>query len=344
MSLARSTLAAVVLAAALAPLAAGCIYAPIDLGGLADLGRVQEVTLVDAPVDHKVVLIAIDGEITDEADAGFFGTTEGTTAQVKDVLDLARRDSDVKAIILRINSPGGGVTASDVVHREIVKWKRETRKPVVALLMDVAASGGYYIAVAADRIVAHPTSTTGSIGVIALLPNVSGLADKIGVKVHAVKSGDRKDMGNPFRPITDDDLKTFQSLIDQSYNRFLDVILEGRKGLGREALRKVADGRVMTAADARAAKLVDEIGYFDEALLAARRLANIPDARVVTFERKGLGAGKRTIYSRSFADPIEATILGRGREGDRNLVKIDARPLLPSPRPAIKYLWLPMMN
>jgi protease-4 len=322
--------------------AGGCIYAPLDLGP-ADLGKPHEVTLVESGADAKVLLVRIDGDITDEGEGpSLFGGREGTTAQVKDVLDLARRDDSICALLVRVNSPGGGVTASDIIYRELLAWKRQTGKPVVALLMDVAASGGYYVSLAADRIVAHPTCVTGSIGVIAMLPNVSGLFDKIGVKVHTIKSGEKKDVGSPFRPMTEDDQKSMQSLIDHVYGRFVDVVVEGRRGaLSREGVRKLADGRVFTAAEARAAKLVDEIGYFDDAFALAKRLANVRDARVVAIERKGLGAGRRTIYSREFVEPVEASVLAPGREGDRNLIKLDARPLGPSLGPVLRYLWLP---
>jgi protease-4 len=329
----------------LTALGAGCIYAPIDFG-FADIGKVQEVTLIEAATDAKVVLVRIDGEITEMgSDRGILGSTEGTTAQVKDVLDLARRDESVRALLVRIDSPGGGVTASDIVYRELLDWKRATGKPVVALFMDTAASGGYYAAMAADRIVAHPTAITGSIGVVAMLPNVSGLADKVGVKVYTVKSGERKDAGNPFRPMGEDDLRSFQSLVDQMYARFVDVVVEGRKGLlTREAVRKAADGRVYTAAEAKALRLVDEIGYFGDAVALARQLANVKEARVVTYERKGFTTGRRTIYSRGIGDPVEASVLARGERGDVNVVKLDAAPLLDSPRPSFKYLWLPSVR
>jgi protease-4 len=325
----------------LGPLAGGCIYAPFDLG-LQDLGKVQEVTLVDSKSDWKVLLLRVDGEITDEPDSnGLFGSREGTVAHVKDVLELAKDDEKVKAILLRIDSPGGGVTASDVIYHELTKWKEEQQKPVVALFMDTAASGGYYIAQAADRIVAHPTAVTGSIGVIAFLPNVSGLADKIGVKVTAVKSGPLKDMGNPFRPLEADEQRVFQNLINDMYEKFVAVVATGRKkaGLTPDDVRKLADGRVYTAQDAKKTRLVDEIGYFEDALRATKTLAGVKDAKVVTYERKGIGAGRHTIYSQADAEPVAANIWARGGEG--NVVKIEAPGLEALKRPTFNYLWAP---
>lgn len=322
--------------------ASGCIYAPLDLG-LGEIGKVQEVTLVEAASPAKILMLRIDGEISDSGESGFFGTSEGTTAQVKDLLDLSLGDDAVKALIVRIDSPGGGVTASDIIYREILDWKKATGKPVVALFMDTAASGGYYAAMAADKIVAHPTSICGSIGVIAMLPNVSGLAEKLGVTVHTVKSGANKDLGSPFRPMTAEDLKTFQTLIDQMYERFVDVVAEGRKGkITRDGVKKIADGRVYTSAEAKRLNMIDQIGYTADAIAVAKGLANVKDASVVTYERKGFGAGRRTIYSRSQGDPVAASVLSRAAgQGDVNAVKVDLGGLLPSSRPRLSYLWMP---
>jgi protease IV len=342
MRFARIVLAVTV--AALAPIGAGCVVLDLDLG---NIGQMQEVTLVPGESDEKILLVRIDGEITDRPmSTGFFGSQEGSTAQVKEALELALEDRSVKAILLRIDSPGGGVTASDIIYREILDWKKKTKKPVVALFMDMAASGGYYVAQAADRIVAHPTCITGSIGVIAMFPNFTGLGDKLGVKVHTIKSGDNKDVGNPFRAMSDDDRKQLQTLIDQIYTQFFDVVLKGRPGLTPDRLKKVADGRVLTAKEAKAAGLIDEIGYFPEAIAAAKSLAKLTDPRVVAYEQKSFGSGRRTIYSGTFVDPKLAGAPAPGREGDTNLLKIDARELAPGgrPGPAFKYLWMPTFN
>lgn len=326
----------------LVSLSTGCIYAPFDLG-LQDLGKVQEVTLVDSKSEGKILLLRIDGEITDEPEAqGLFGSREGTVAHVKDVLELAKDDDRIKAILIRIDSPGGGVTASDVIYHELLLWKTETKKPVVALFMDVAASGGYYIAQAADRIVAHPTAVTGSIGVIAMLPNVSGLEQKIGVEVNVVKSGPLKDMGNPFKPLDADAQRVFQRLINDMYEKFVGVVAEGRKraGLSKDDVRKLADGRVYTAEDAKKAKLVDEVGYFDDAVRTTKALADVKDAKVVTYERKGIGAGRHTVYSRSDGEPVQANFFARGGE---NVLRLEV-PGLPIKRPVLNYLWAPGLN
>lgn len=341
---------ALLAAAALAGASSGCIYAPLDFG-LGELGKPQEITLVDGPEERKILVVRIDGEISDEPDGDgdfLLGGREAMTAQVKDVLDLASRDEnrkDLKAVLVRINSPGGGVTASDIIHRELAEWKRKTGKPVVAILMDTAASGGYYVAQAADRIVAHPTCITGSIGVIAWIPNVTGLLGKIGVTVDTYKQGAKKDVGNPFRTPTEEDRTEIDHLLRQMYDQFVDVVASGRKSAGLTPKEvRATEARIFTAREALKAKLVDEVGYFDDAVAAAKKLAKIgekEDVRVITYERKGIGAGRRTIYSRTLAEPIEATILARGGAGDRNLLKIDAGALAPKSRPVFKYIWIP---
>ena len=135
-------------------------------------------------------------------------------------------DKDVRAVVLRINSPGGGVTATDLMYGEVLRFRAQTGKPVIAAMLDVAASGGYYLACAADTIYAQPTTVTGSIGVIMMAPEFAGTMQKIGVRVNVIKSGEMKDMGSPFREMNEQDRAVLQGLIDGMYARFLDVVAE----------------------------------------------------------------------------------------------------------------------
>jgi protease-4 len=331
--------AARVLAVAAAAGVAGCIYAPVDLG-LGDIGKEVEVTVVESGASEKVALLKIDGEIEDSPDGSSIFALEGTVSSVRHQIELASNDPDVRAVIMRINSPGGGVTASDVIYREVVRFRQQTGKPVVALLMDTAASGGYYVAQAGDRVIAHPTTITGSIGVVAYLPDLSGLGEKIGVKVVAIKSGEMKDMGSPFRALTEKDRASFQSLIDQMYTRFVDVVVDGRKraGLDRATVLKLADGRVYTADEAKRAKLIDDIGYFEDALRWAKDRSGLADAKVVTWVRKGFGGGRATIYSQS---PIEATAATLLAHGGENVVRLEVPGVPKRPRAVLNYLWEP---
>jgi len=148
---------------------------------------------------------------------------------------------DVKAVVLRVNSPGGTVTASDIIYRELMLFRERTKVPVVAVMMDVAASGGYYLAMATDAILVHPSTVTGSIGVIMLTVNAKGLLEKVGVEANAITSGPRKDMGSPFRTMTSEEKAIFQGVIDSFYQRFLTVVQEGRPELSADQIKKLAD-------------------------------------------------------------------------------------------------------
>ena len=204
--------------------------------------------------------------------------------RLREELKKAAEDPDVRALLVRINSPGGTVTAADIIHQEIDGWKRATGRPVVAVMLDVAASGGYYVALAADTIVAHPTSVTGSIGVIMFSLNAEGLMQKVGLSAGAIKSGERKDMGSPFRALTDEERKIFQGVIDNLYAQFVAKLVAGRR-LPPETARSVADGRIYSAQQALALKLVDRVGYMPDAIDAARRAAGVDEARVVVYHR-----------------------------------------------------------
>lgn len=262
-------------------LLSGCVF--ISLPGIEPLAE----KTVEGKGDNKVLLIDISGIIKDEETSGLLGveTRPNLTARIKEELGKAAADSDVKAVVLRINTPGGSVTTSDIIAHEIRKFKQEKKVPVIAELMDTAASGGYYIAASADKIIANPTTVTGSIGVIAFSVNASGLMDKIGLTNQTIKSGDRKDIGSPLRPMTEEDRKILQSVINDMYERFLDQVMEGRKsqGFSREELRKISDGRIFTASQALELKLIDSIGYLDDAVAEARKAAGVKEARTITY-------------------------------------------------------------
>ena len=212
--------------------------------------------------------------------------------RVRGLLAIARKDDQIKALLLDIDSPGGGVTASDIIYHELKKFRTETRKPVVALFGDVAASGGYYVAMAADHVVARRTTVTGSIGVISRFVIWSELLAKVGVAVETIKSPNAnggaslKDIGSGFRPMTEAERALLQALVTEMWQRFVEVVGEGRTGrLELDAVRKLADGRVFTGQQALALKLVDEVGYREAAIDKARELAKAPDARVISLKR-----------------------------------------------------------
>ncbi|MFH1378698.1 MAG: signal peptide peptidase SppA [bacterium] len=197
----------------------------------------------------------------------------GNPDQIVKKLKTFREDSDIKAVLLRINSPGGSVASVQEIYREIMLMRKQG-KIVVASMADVAASGGYYIASAADKIVANPGTITGSIGVIMETGNLQELFKKIGVKLEVIKSGTHKDSGSPHRPLTAEERKIFQGLIDNAYDQFIDAIIEGRH-MDKSKLLRLATGRVFTGEQAAGNGLIDELGGKMEAIDLAARLAQI---------------------------------------------------------------------
>jgi protease-4 len=260
----------------------------------------------------KVAVVRIDGVIM-----------EGFTDYARKQIDQAAEDKDVKAVVVRINSPGGTITASDDLYHRIKELrdgnpaKHTPAKPVVVSMGGLAASGGYYIAVPAQRIVAERTTTTGSIGVYASFPNVTGLAKKYGFSMNIIKAGDVKDSGSMFHDMTPQERQLWQDSVDHAYNQFLAVVEEGRhqlKGKLREKIidrtiprrdgngdvvhdkggkeevvhyvRRLADGGVFTADEAKKYKLIDDIGYLEDAITAARKAAAVGDNyEAVTYDR-----------------------------------------------------------
>jgi protease IV len=287
----------------------GCSVISVDL-----TPRLQplEETTVEGRGAAKILVIDISGVLSDEGvtpilSVGASPPRVSLLVRMREELTKAEKDPKVRAVVLRINSPGGTVTASDIVYRELTLFRERTRRPVVAVLMDVAASGGYYVALAADTIVAHPTTVTGSIGTIMVTANAEGLMQKIGVAPVTIKSGPRKDMGSPFRTLTPEERAIFQSVIDDMHRQFSDKVAERRR-LAPDAVRHLADGRIYTADQALAAKLIDQIGYMPEVLDQARKAAGVEQARVVVYGRPR--EYRATYYARSDVPggSLEATL------------------------------------
>jgi protease-4 len=219
--------------------------------------------------------------------------------RVREELEKARRDDKVRALVVRINSPGGTVTASDIIYRELDAFRAATGVPIVASMMDVAASGGYYIALAADTIIAHPTTVTGSIGVIMISLNAEGLMQKVGLATNTIKSGERKDMGSPFRPLTPEERAIFQSVIDDLQRQFVAKVVARRK-LTPATAATLADGRIYTAEQALGHRLIDRIGYVADAIDTARQAAGLERAKVIVYKRPR--EYRATYYARAEAE------------------------------------------
>ena len=230
----------------------------------------------------KIAVVPVEGTIA-SADDSLGGTQPTVTPEgLADALRQAGGDPTVAAVVLEVNSPGGGVTASDEMHQSILDFKENTGKHVVVSMGDTAASGGYYISTAADRIVANETTLTGSLGVIFQLTNFAEAADKYGIKQEVIKSGKYKDIGNSFRELKPEEREILQSIVDESYAQFVDVISAGRN-IPEERVREIADGRVYSGLQAEELGLVDSFGGLDEASAAAGRLAGTSDTTVVRY-------------------------------------------------------------
>lgn len=281
-------------------------------------------------VSDKIAVIEVDGIISNQQNSGFLSSGENPVSLLAEKLEMAKNDSNVKAIVLRINSPGGTVAGSDMMYHSLMEFKKETGKPVVACMLDLAASGGYYLAVGADGIMATPSTITGSIGTIMQTVSFAGTMKLIGIKAESIKSGEMKDMASPFHDMKEKEREVLQGIIMEFYENFLAVVKKGRKNLPIEKLRELADGRVYTGTEARKLGLVDRIGYPDDAVKWAREMA-------------GVKKGKVVIYNRSFE--YKANLYGTasamaGFKG-ASLINIELPSWLQMKGPSFLYLWQP---
>ena len=316
---------AVLLALALSSLA-GCSLVTLDFQPKI---RPLEEETVEGKGSSKILLLDLSGTLAEDLPSFSLGAPPPRVpllARVREELAKAEKDDHVRALIVRINSPGGTITASDILYHEILAFKQRRKIPVIAAIMDVGASGGYYAALAADTIVANPTTITGSIGVVMVTVNAQGLMEKIGVAPLAIKSGPMKDAGSPFRALTGPELAVFQNIIDEMYDRFVGLIVQSRK-LPEDRVRALADGRVYTAEQALRLGLVDRIGYLEDVVKLARDAAKLDEARVVMYHRPK--EYRSNLYSSTLA----------AATADSTLAQFAA--VLGGSGPRFLYLWWP---
>ncbi|MEE9584422.1 MAG: signal peptide peptidase SppA [Candidatus Brocadiales bacterium] len=315
------------LVAAAATVFAGCaVNIPIT-------ARVQplEEQVVSGEGKDKVLVVDVSGIISDRKRKGplRLSSRPSMVARIKETLEKAKEDDDIKAVVLRINSPGGTVTASDIIYHEIKEFKKERGLKVVACIMGLGTSGGYYVAASADKIVALPTGITGSIGVILLKINMQGLMEKIGVQDEVIISGDKKDAALPFRPLSPEERVLLQEIIDSLYQRFVFVVETARPEAHLQDHKEFLDGRVFTAQQALDIGLVDELGYLEDAIELAKKEAGIEKARVIVYKRPE--TYKNNIYS-----------LGEGDAPDASgFIGLQLNGLGRALHPDFMYLWIP---
>ncbi|MFQ5454790.1 MAG: signal peptide peptidase SppA [Nitrospirota bacterium] len=222
--------------------------------------------------ENKIAIVRVEGMITESAD-------------IIEQLNRYNENPSVKAIIIRINSPGGGVVPSQEIYKEVKNIKKQGKKSIIVSMGTLAASGGYYIASSSDRIFANPGTITGSIGVIMELANVEGFMKMIGIENIVIKSGEFKDMASPFRKMKEKEKKILQNVIDDIHEQFIEAVAEGR-GLPIEDVRKIADGRIFTGRQAIKLGLIDELGNLQEAVKRTAELVGIKEEPKIIEKKK----------------------------------------------------------
>lgn len=234
----------------------------------------------------KIAIIEVEGMLLNARTGGFLQPSENKLSLFTQEMARAARDPMVKAVVLRINSPGGTVTCSDNMYEVVKDFRKQTGKPVIASTQEVCASGAYYIACAADEIVANPTSVVGSVGVILTTLDVSGTMSKLGIRAEAITSGPLKDMGSPFKPLDPGAREVMQGLIDDYYARFVSVVTTNRRQLTEpQDLKTATDGRVFSGEQALKLRLVDRLGRLEDAIDLAREKSKSPNARAILYRR-----------------------------------------------------------
>jgi protease-4 len=275
-------------------------------------GMLTEEIIREGPARNKIAVITLQGIIQGQL-----------AGEVYQQLKVAGRDRRVKGLIVRVNSPGGTISASDQIYKEIRKFRSKEKIPVVAFMQGVAASGGYYTSVACEKIIAEPTAITGSIGVISSFFVVQELLEeKLGVLPVTIKSGQKKDWPSSFREPAPEELQYMQEkLIKPAYERFVQIVAEGRKAtLDSNDVRRLADGGIFGAQEAYDEKLIDDIGYLDEAIESVKSIAGIDTAQVVEYRKPF-----------TFADFLSYR--------KPNLLKLDRTTLYELTTPQVLYLW-----
>jgi protease-4 len=272
------------------------LVAVVGSSGPSGASAIYEEEYISGTGAAKIAVIPVEGEIAASQNTVAGVQPSSTPEGLADALKQAKDDESVAAVVLEVNSPGGGVTASDMMQQSILDFRESSGKPVVVSMEDTAASGGYYISTAADRIVASETTLTGSLGVFIPLLNFQEAAKKYGVTQTYIKSGKYKTMGSSWKDLTPKEREIFQSIVDQYYDEFVEVIVEGRD-LPEDRVREIADGRVYSGEQARELGLVDKLGELEEATRIAEDLANIEEATVV-----------RYVESPSFVESLQARL------------------------------------
>jgi protease-4 len=267
-------------------LVAGCGSPSLLITPVSNTSELREVSVAEGRAfGGKIAIIEVEGMLLDDRTGGLLQPSENPLSLFVQELSQAANDDDVKAVVLRVNSPGGSVTTSDTMYDALLRFKAKTHKPVIASAQEVAASGAYYVSCGADKIIVSPTSIVGSIGVIFESFDFQDTLDKLGAREVSIKSAPLKDMGSPYIHLTPEARAVMQNMVDEYYARFKNVVITRRGISNAKTLALVTDGRVFSGENAVALGLADQTGRLDDAVDIARQMANAPGAEVVMYKR-----------------------------------------------------------
>lgn len=276
----------------------------------ADTSQFDERIIEQGSANSKIAVLEVDGAIQDTGDASsLFGTAGYNHSQFMQQLEQVKDDNAVKAVVLKVNSPGGGVVESAEIYDKITEIQEETGKPFYVSMGAMAASGGYYIAAPADKIFVHRETLTGSIGVIMQSINYAELADRLGIDFVTIKSGPYKDIMSPSREMTEEEEALMQEMLNDSYEGFVDIIVEGRD-MSEEEVRAVADGRIMNGRQAVEANLADDFGYTEDVIEGIRTDFDLGNSQVIEYGTSDSWGSLFAVKARSFfGNDIEKQLL-----------------------------------
>jgi protease-4 len=316
--------------------AGGCGVPSFLITPVSNSSRLRERVVQAGTTGDKVALIEVEGMLVNARVGGFLQAQENKVSLFTQQMRAAAKDKSVKAVVLRVNSPGGTVTSSDTMYEIVKEFRAKTHKPVIASAQEVAASGGYYVCCAADKIVAQPTSVVGSIGVLMNTMDFEGAMGKLGIRADAIKSGPLKDMGSPYRELGAPERAVIQEMVDEYFTRFIEVV-SGNRPINEprptlpldEGYRGVYSGRVFSGAKAVELGLVDQAGRLDDAITLAKQMGKAKGAKVIMYKRPyGYGG---SIYASGESTP----------KPEANVVRLElpnSRMFLPA---GFYYLWEP---
>jgi len=278
--------------------------------GMRKTDDLKEVVVSQEDGDDKILLLTIDGMISLEPKGSFFSKEPSMVASLKEQLDRARKDDRVKGVIVRINSPGGSLGATQMIYDEITRFRKDAGRYVLAHYLEIAASGGLYVSMAADQIMAYSSALTGSMGVLFVSPNFQELGEKIGVEYRVVKTGARKDMGSPFRSWPPEERKMLENLANGYAEQFRNVVFASRKshGMSQRDFETLADARILSAEEARKLRLIDELGTISDAVANVEKRNARGRMKVVAYTR--YPDEVRTLYSQTYGLSASAPALG----------------------------------